>query len=121
VEVRKSAYWGTTQQTHEWGTYKCRIDIVLTKAAGARLGVIKERWGCLSVHTALGARLETEENVKRVVTQTDWRKVREYIDREVDLEKAGLYRGDHDFNTLGGAYRALKSLLSNEWTRELNV
>jgi len=44
---------GTTQHTHEWGQHKCKIDRVLTKSGG-RPWVIKEGWGFLSDHAAIG-------------------------------------------------------------------
>jgi len=111
---------GTTQHTHEWGSHKCRIDRVLTRAGG-RPFAIKEGWGCLSDHTAIGAKVSLKEEKKVTLTQTNWEKVREYIDREQELQKAGLGDTQHQYEYTGQAYEALRKLLREEWTGELRV
>ena len=61
---------GTTQHTHEWGQHKCRINRVFTRDGG-RPWAIKEGWGCLSNHTAIGTKGKLKDEKRIVLTKTD--------------------------------------------------
>jgi len=94
IEERGWEDIGTTEHTHEWGNHKCRIDRVLTRG-GARPWAIKEGWGCLSDHSAVGVRAQLVDMRHITLKQTDWRKVREYVEKEEEKEKeekAGIRR-----------------------------
>lgn len=65
-------------------------------------------------------RVGIEEEIARVLTQTDWRKVRENMDREEEGVKAGL-GGQNTGTSTHEAYRTVVGLLRNEWTREVTV
>jgi len=66
-------------------------------------------------------RVKTDESFKRVRKITEWKKVREYVDRQEEVMKAGLGGQEHEYEYTGEASRALTQLLSNEWARKINV
>jgi len=108
---------GTTGHTHEKGQHRCRIDRVLTRGQ-ARPWAIEEGWGCLSDHAAVGVRAQLESMRHVKLRQTDWRKVREYVDREGEREKEiELGRGKATvYRYTGEGYKELRDLIENEWT-----
>jgi len=108
----------TTQHTHEWGQYKCRIDRVLTRGGG-RPWAIEEGWECLNDHSMIGARVQSGEPQNRTLKQTDWTKVREYVDRREDMKKVGAK--EYDCKHTGEAYRELVKLLDHDWMRKVNI
>jgi len=113
-EIIETQQWddiGTTHHTHEQGKHKCRIDRVLTRVGGStsfiqtrscgRPWVIKQGWGCLSDHSAIGARVKMKEERKLRLTQTNWKKVMEYVQREKELEEKGLEGSRHQYKYTG--------------------
>jgi len=80
---------GTTQHTHEWGKPKCRIDRVL-KRGGGRPWAIEAGWGCLSDHTAIGARVKLKDEKKITLTRTDWKKVDKYVEMEKEKREKNI-------------------------------
>jgi len=111
---------GTTQHTHEWGKHKCRIDRVLTKGGG-RPWAIEEGWGCLSDHTAIGARAELKEAKKVTITRTDWRKVDRYVETEKEKIEKSIGKQEHEYKYAGQAVEELARILKEEWTRTAKV
>jgi len=111
---------GTTQHTHEWGKHKCRIDRVLTRNGG-RAWVIKEGWGCLSDHTAIGVRVKLRNQKQVILTRTDWRKVEKYVETEKEKIEKNVGTREHQYEYAGQAVEELARMLREVWTRSVNV
>lgn len=110
----------TTQHTHEWGQHKCRIDRVLTKGEG-RPWAIKEGWGCLSDHVAIGVRVKLSDGQKLTLTKTDWRKVERYVENERKKREKKVGIRKHEYEYAGQAVEELVRILREEWTRTVNI
>jgi len=111
---------GTTQHTHEWGQHRCSIDKVLTKSGG-RLWAIKEGWGCLSDHAAVGARVKVGSREVVRLTRMDWRKVEEYVEKEKVKEEKRVGMSEHEYEYEDQAVEELTRILREEWTRTVEV
>jgi len=85
---------GTTQHTHEWGQHKCRINRVFTRDGG-RPWAIKEGWGCLSDHAAIGTKVKLKDEKRIVLMKTDWRKVEKYVETEKEKLEKGVGAREH--------------------------
>ena len=80
IELGEWADIGKEEHTHQWGNHKCRIDRVLTKGGG-RLWFFEEGWECKSDHTIIAVQAVTEAE-KVIRTETDWDKVRQWLDAQ---------------------------------------
>lgn len=69
----------------------------------------------------MGVKAQLEDTKHQKLKQTDWRKVREYVDREEEREKTGVRPESPGFTYTGEAYNTLRSLMENKWTRTLDI
>ena len=102
------------------GQHKCRIDRVLTRGGG-RPWAIKEGWGCLRDHAAIGARVKLRDEKRVTLTRTDWRKVEKYVETDKEKQEKKIGTREHQYEYAGQAVEALTKMLREEWTRSVNV
>lgn len=83
--------------------------------------MITEGWGCLSEHATIVARVTLRDERKLILTQTNCKKIMEYVEREKELEKEGLGTTEHQYEYTREPVRALRTLLNSEWTSMIEI
>ena len=105
---------GREEHTHVWGNHRCRIDRVLTRSRG-KLWIFEEGWECNSNHT-IGATKVSAEATTVESRETDWGKVREWLEKE---EERSLE--EHTgWEMVADPYQQLREL-GKSWTRVVRI
>jgi len=78
---------------------------------GGKPWAIKEVWGYLSNHAAVGARVNLSNRKAVTLTQMDWRKVKQYVDGEKEKIEKKVGEREHEYKYMGQAVEVLVKTL----------